>query len=104
MELNEFITNTLEEIAKGVSGAKPKFEEFGGKINPKIQSRIHSGNTTDSKSDVEFEVSLTDTSTDTKGKGIGVLLSVISAGANKTNETEIRSMTKIKFNVPVELP
>lgn len=104
MELNEFIKNTLEEIAKGVSGAKPNFEKFGGNINPKIQSKIHGGNTTDSKSNVEFEVSLTDSSTDTNGKGIGVLLSIVSAGMNKTNETEIRSMTKIKFNVPVELP
>jgi hypothetical protein len=102
MELKEFIQTTLEDISNGVSGVKPKFKELGGEVNPVKQSTLHSCEK--QTVNIEFEVSLADNSTSSTGKGIGVLLSVVSAGANKVSESELLSMTKVKFSVPVKLP
>ncbi len=102
MELRDFIKTTLEEIAGGVAGAKPEFKKLGGEVNPLHHSSVK-GMAKQTIS-IAFEVSLADNSTDTKGGGIGVLLSIVSVGANKTSEKEIQSLTKVEFSVPVILP
>lgn len=102
MNLKEFVTATLTAITEGVSEAKPAIKELGGSVNPVIYHKT----SPEAKKivDVEFEVSLADNTVDATGRGIGVLLSVISAGASRTSETELKSMTRGKFSVPVELP
>lgn len=105
MELREFIKTTLEEIAGGVAGAKPEFENLGGEINPNVDRTQNTSITGKRKLiEIQFEVSLADNSTDSKGGGIGVLLSIVSVGGNKTSEKEIQSLTKVEFSVPVILP
>jgi len=102
MDLREFVTAALSDISEGISDAKPLIANLGGHVNPVI---YHKTSPAEKKIvDVEFEVSLADNSTSKTGKGIGVMLSVVSAGANKTNETEMKSITRVKFSVPVELP
>jgi hypothetical protein len=102
MNLREFVAATLADIAAGVNDAKSTLKELGGEANPVI---YHKTSPAEKKiTDVEFEVSLADNSASTTGKGVGVLLSVVSVGANKILDTELKSMTRVKFSVPVELP
>jgi len=102
MNLKEFVSATLIEIAEGVSEAKPAVKGLGGNVNPGSFSQM--SQIKKQIVNVEFDVSLANNATDSTGKGIGVLLSIISAGANKTSEAEIKSLTRIKFVVPVDLP
>jgi hypothetical protein len=106
MELRDFIKTTLEEIAGGVAGAKPEFKKLGGVVNPNFDKAHNIQKNMGQRKliDIQFEVSLADNSTDTKGGGIGVLLSVVSVGANKASEKEVQSLTKVEFSVPVILP
>ncbi len=102
MELKEFITNTLVEIATGVNDAKSAYLELNGEVNPDEQFQI--GDRSKPACNIDFEVALSE-NTATKGnKGIGVALSFVSADGSKSTENEINSLTKIKFTVPVILP
>lgn len=103
MELKEFITNTLSEIAQGVADAKPLYKSLGGEINPKK----HDSDAKDSYKSitiVNFEVALGQNTSDTNTKGIGVLFGMLSVGGDNVDKKSEQYATKIQFSVPVILP
>lgn len=107
MELKEFITETLTQIAEGVKDASPKYKELGG-MAPYYESNVSaiSGGVAikDKVVNVEFEVALTNTNKDGGKAGIGVALSIVRAGIDKSKSIEEESLTRVKFNVPIALP
>lgn len=106
MELKEFITETLSQIAEGVKEAGVKYNELGGMAPYYDERPIYGGGKyiEDKVVDVEFEVALTNTSKDGGKAGIGVALSVVRAGVDKSKSTEEESLTRVKFSVPISLP
>lgn len=114
MQLKQFISETLIQIADGVSEAKPHFEELGGTVNPRefdevtgevISAKYRSGrNNIRLLCNVQFEVALTsDNSTEGKA-GIGVFWGEIGIGAKNAESARDVSFNKVKFNVPIQLP
>ena len=103
MELKEFITTTLTQIAEGVNDAKPVYSKFGAEVNPNVSITNYSGGHK-STCNIDFEVALTDSSKTTAGGGIGVALSIFKAKGEKSTDSESESLTRIKFTVPVQLP
>jgi hypothetical protein len=111
LELNEFVAQTLSQIASGVKEAQSSAKSVGAVINPHF-------NTTWSEagqhgflnsshgfaSIVEFDVALTVTAgTGTKG-GIGVFAGAVTLGSSGQSQNEHSTVSRVKFSVPVVLP
>ena len=113
MELKEFIKDTLVQISKGIEEAKIELgQENKGKtiINP----ARHSGNINVNVSseqgkdiinrieEIEFDIAVIVEQKSEGKAGIGVLASIITAGASKSTG-DINSEThRIKFKVPIK--
>jgi hypothetical protein len=118
MELNDFITTTLTQIATGVKEAQAFYKELGGAINPKgyglntsnkdTQHIIKTPSSTVSHYDyvcnVDFEVALSESSASKTNGGLGVMLGAFTVGGKKGEEASQSALTKIKFTIPVILP
>ena len=115
MNLKEFITTTLVEIAEGLRDAQSKFAELGGTVNPRgltdpFQKNIYSFTSPDAMhrnfklSNVEFDIALTASNEAENKGGIGVFLGSFGVGANTKEVGGQSSVNKIKFSVPVEFP
>jgi hypothetical protein len=114
MTLNQFISETLTQIAEGVNQAKPKYKELGGVINPQGFEQIEGGipyakarpmhGVASLLCNIQFEVTLAaDTSTDGK-TGIGVFWGDIGIGVKNSESNKETTLNKVSFNVPVQLP
>ena len=114
MELKDFVSDTLMQIAEGVKDAQSKYKQLGGKINPSGM-RVINGDLSWYKdapmngdasliSVVRFEVALTSGEKDNNTAGIGVLFGAISIGGKSSGENHTSALTSVKFDIPVCLP
>jgi hypothetical protein len=107
LQLDDFISQTLTQIAKGVAAGAEAVAALGGEVNPRPPEAAKP--TTHSRSlktiiDVEFSVALTvEDGTKTAG-GIGVALGVLALGSKGESSAQSGSTTQIKFHVPMTLP
>ena len=92
MELREFVKTTLVEIAEGVKEAREDYAKLRGEIPLKSQCKVR------------FDIALTQMDKEDSSKGLGVILSSVKIGANKTEEQVSSSLTRIQFDVLVKLP
>ena len=111
MELKEFVTEALLQIAGGIEAAQTKLQEggSGARINTSVirddSGTLVTGGRRNSVEFVEFDVAiLANSGTETKaGVGLTVasLLNLTAGGrSNQSQGTESR----IKFKVPVAFP
>jgi hypothetical protein len=111
MDLKDFITQTLVQIAEGVSASEERITQLGGQVNPYISSdhkemgkhgilwasglAVHI---------IEFDVALTANSgTGTKG-GIGIFSGAVNLGSSGESRSESSSVSRVRFTVPLTLP
>jgi hypothetical protein len=116
MNLQEFVTQALTQIAHGIRDADTELLKAGAIVNPRhvqgagmdksnvygyiapkkdYQRAVHS---------VEFDVAVTAAEgKETKG-GIGIVVGVIGLGSQGRSEESSTSVSRIKFRVPVALP
>jgi hypothetical protein len=96
MKLDEFISETLNQVIEGVAQA----QKACSASNAVIADRSGSVETTQ----VEFDVALTvESGTKTKG-GIGVVTGIVSLGSSGQSDNTKTAVNRIKFSVPVVLP
>ena len=110
MDLNEFVKDVIVSIYDGLSKAK---EEIGHSIIPTagivsegipyVKSELHPRTPATTISNLQFEVSLTDGTKDGVNGGIGVMLGNLTIGTKGSSEYNQTSLSKIKFNIPIEL-
>ena len=102
MELEEFVARTLEQLVQGVRKAQQKVLSLGAAINP--SSEIHSGGAINEPRRIDFDVAVTASEEDSAGGTAKFSIKVLSleggAGATTSNST----VSRIKFNIPVQLP
>lgn len=110
MQLNDFIKDVITNIYNGVSEAQKSTGKdvlpSGGLVSegiPYIKSGIGPSASATMISNIEFEVSLTEGNKDGISGGIGVLLGALTLGSKANSEAEQISLSKIKFNIPIEL-
>jgi hypothetical protein len=103
MELKEFVSRTITEIAEGVAAGAIAAAKSGAVVNPGEMGM--GGIEMDPKEvNIEFTVGLTVTdAAKTKG-GIGVVAGIFALGSQGESNTATGSMTHVKFTVPVILP
>lgn len=116
MQLHEFITETLVQIARGVGNANTQLKDSSAIVNPRHVNYNKDNNIraygwlTEQREKlravhlVEFDVSVKATEgKETKG-GIGVTIGAIEIGGGKKAQTEQESENRIKFGIPMVLP
>ena len=113
MELKEFISETLTQIAQGVKDGQNNVAELGAKVNPanvpSFQGDVphcSGGGKTPAKilCDVEFNVALTNDTSTSMGSGISVLFGAIGIGGKHCTSDKDTTLNSIRFNVIMELP
>jgi hypothetical protein len=110
MELKDFVKDTLIQIMEGVKEAQVECKELGGLVNPMLEPPI--SNAARYKVNdkyypackVSFKVGLSELDATGGKNGIGVFLSKISMGAERTKGSESQSVTNIEFDVTVVFP
>lgn len=120
MNLEEFITLSLVQIAKGVEGAAKQLADSSCKISPrrispdfKVDSKFY-GYLDESESDhprhmriveaVEFDVSVSVAEGSDKKGGLRVGISSIGIGKEGGTHSSSTSDSRIRFRIPIVLP
>ncbi len=100
MELDEFISKTLVQIIAGVTKAQ---DEHSDLVNPMGAGKVYRVNRPPSEAvkSVDFDVAVT--VEEKKGAKGGAKISVLgnNIGGSGGSESTERSVTKIKFSVPI---
>jgi len=116
MNLQDFITETLVQIARGIEQAAEQLKGTKGLVNPRnvntstyAESGIYGFVDTEQTfhkavQKIEFDVAVTaSTGTATKG-GIGIMVGAIGLGSQRQSEAQHSSVSRLKFVVPMVLP
>lgn len=112
MDLEEFVAQSLKQIVAGVKRAQQEVASSGASVNPPLNtthSEMGKQGLLWSRSGspvqvVQFDVALTVVEgTGTKG-GIGVFAGAINLGSTGQSSNENRSVSHLKFAVPLALP
>ena|ERR1035438_9463596 len=107
MELKEFIKSTLIQVSQGIEEAKKELGDnstFKTIINPVLASATFTaeGNGFKKIQEVEFDIALIVEQKSEGKAGIGVLASIITAGASKSIGDTNSETHRIKFKVPIK--
>ena len=101
MDLDDFIAESLMQIAKGVHGARTNFSKEASQIaviNPKWgEQRDHSVYT----SEVSFDIAISVTEQTERGGKVGLKVVALEIGGVKGSTFENSRINRISFKVPV---
>jgi len=110
MNLQDFITTALSQIAAGVAEAKVEAAKHGATVGSiKTYGNVAAAKiVTDDQerpiSTVEFDIALSEANAkDTKG-GIGVFLGSVGMGSQGSTHGETSSHSRVKFSVSIVFP
>lgn len=91
MELKDFVSETLTQVAAGVKAAHSEIQPTGASIVPGFES-------------VEFDIAVTvSENTGHKAKA-GISVFSVGAGAERAKESAASTVNRIKFAVKLYLP
>jgi len=111
MQLEDFLSEALQQIARGIKSAQTGAGELGAAVNPAMDP-LHSGvidgfirtGTGLMIQIVKFDIAITATeSTGTKG-GVGVVTGMFNLGSSGNSHESTSAVSRLQFNVPVSLP
>ena len=120
MELKDFISETLVQIANGITDANQQLENCDAMVNPPNVSVSTSSDkltygvidtSKDSKESswrqvqkIDFDVSVTATKGSGTNGGIKIGIGGIGLGSEGKSESENQASNRIKFTIPMVLP
>lgn len=102
MELQEFVTKTLQQILEGVKDAQNIVSKEHGAVNPEVYGSpkgltVHGNRPLEY---VDFDVAVATS----EGSDLSGGISVMGIGAKGATSGESSSVSRIKFRVPIALP
>jgi len=106
LELDEFVSQVLRQIVKGVKTAQDEVAGQGGKVNPAMDSGAGAWDreTGTPIQEVRFDVAVSAAEgTKTKG-GVGVVIATFALGSHGQSEASHSALSRITFSVPLLLP
>ena len=111
MQLEEFLSEALQQLVRGITTAQTQAGALGASINP-VMDPLHAGpidgfirtGTGLVIQVVKFDIAITATeSTGTKG-GVGVVTGMFNLGSAGNSQESSSAVSRMQFNVPVSLP
>jgi hypothetical protein len=113
MELDKFITASLNSIIKGVNNSKDFAIKNGARINPHVgkwdiekTQTTYYGDEEGAReiSKIEFDIAITTSSEKDKAGGLGVNVFSAKIGGKLSKKDIDKTLSRIKFHVSVALP
>ena len=112
LKLQEFISNTLEQIVNAIVDSNISLESTGAEISPLIKTDwkklSDSGFEISQKGipvrEIEFDIAITAEKEKTKGGNMGLNVSVVSLKGGKDSKSIDSTISRIKFKIPVTYP
>ena len=111
MKLQEFVSETLNEIIAGVKKSQKYAESQGAWVSPKLShmggktvSRYVAEGTRTSIETIEFDVAVTSAEESATEASAGIFVAAIGLGAKGKSDTSSSSISRIRFSVPLGLP
>ena len=111
MQLEEFLSETLQQLVRGITAAQSAVGALGAAVNPvmdplhaaPIEGFIRTGGGLVIQV-VKFDIAITATeATGTRG-GVGVVTGMFNLGTSGTSNETNSAVSRLQFNVPVSLP
>lgn len=113
MKINEFVTETLNGIIKGIKDSQDYAKENGARLNP-VVGNWDSGKvmTTYFKGEeyarlvsaVKFDIAVTAANEQESGGNAGIKVFAVSIGGKLTDKDTQQTVSRISFEVNVALP
>ncbi len=111
MKLQDFISETLKEIFAGLKVAQDHVAKIGGAINPTdliylngSLAKVQHKKTSRIGQEIDFDLEVCE-SKEKSGEGkAGVEIHVLSFGGKIKTATQDRSVSRLKFKIPVIFP
>ena len=103
MELDTFITKTINSIVKGVADSKNFATENGASVNPRMISR-RDGSDRTTITNLEFDIAITSSMEKENGINGGISVFNVSVGGKASDKGLEHSLSRIKFSVCIVLP
>ena len=104
ISLQEFVTETLNQVIRGVAEAKPDAEKHRAEVNPQMRGVPRTDSRGRLIQEIEFDVAVTTSdATKTKG-GIGIVVGPLALGSAGQSDAMNQSVSRIRFSVPISLP
>ena len=113
MELDKFISASLNSIIKGIDESKDFAIEHGARINPHVgkwdldkTQTAYIGREEGARaiSQIEFDIAITTSSEKGKTGGIGINVFSANIGGKLSKNDLAETISRIKFNINVVLP
>lgn len=116
MELKDYISETIKQIALGITAAQKNVEELDIIINPNISigergeyfvpksKNLENYNLQRRVQNIEMDISLNVTESETNSIGGKVGVSVFGVGADSCGSKEQSNQNRVKFSIPICLP
>lgn len=102
MELKEFISKVLIDIAEGAKEADRHLSTVGGLVNPRDQG--HEGRTNFKPCEVSFSIAVTESESRTKGSGLSVVFGSVGLGRTGKESKSGDTVSRLDFTIRVILP
>lgn len=103
MELDSFITKTINSIVKGVADSREFAKENGATVNPQNKSGV-TGDAKKTITNLEFDVAITSSIETENGINGGISVFNVSVGGKSSDKGLEQSLSRIKFAVSIILP
>lgn len=113
MELDKFITETLNSIVRGIKNSQDFAKENNAIINPVVESSdINKMITVQRKkndgslsvSTIEFDIAVSTSNEQESGLKGGITVMSLNIGGNSSDKDLNETVSRIKFNINVVLP
>ena len=113
MELDKFITETLNAVVKGVKNSQDFAKENGARINPYIgkwdfdkTKTTYFGREEGARaiSSIEFDIAISSSNEQENGIKGGINVMSVNFGGNLSDKDIKGTFSRIKFNINVVLP
>ena len=113
MKLDEFISETIKSVIKGLDDCKEFAIEHNARINPRFRPKTNSDENyifynkeegAVKVSKVDFDVAVTVTEKEENGINAGISVYGIGLGAKTKGTEENKTISRINFSVDIALP
>ncbi len=103
MDLKDFISTALTDIAEGASKADKSLCKMGGEVNPKAVS-FNGGAPCWEACEVRFSVTVTAAESSSGRRGLGVVFGSVGIGTSGSSGCSSGSEARLEFSIRLALP
>lgn len=104
MDLKDFISGSIADIAEAVRAADATLKEHGGMVNPGTHTDNMAGSFVAPRTRLDFDVAITASKQSEGGAEVKAKIFVVEASLGGKGEKTSQSVSRLSFSIDVVLP